>query len=184
MLSKSLIQFSAYSWGCAHSLRQPSPGVCSLCARPIGSKDRANGGLLQVDISHTPHLPGLLLPEPLSPWEATAELCLCRRPSNTHRQGWLSLFWGHCSFPGSWHGQVLFVPSKSLQLSPFYHLVVASPLFLDMGYLFFSGFQQPPVNSFSAPSCTFGVLSGKDEHTSFYSAVYIMSDSCNQVRLL
>ena len=99
MLSKSLIQFSANSWGCAHSLRQPSPGVCSLCARAIGSKDRANGGLLQVDISHTPHLPGLLLPEPLSRREATAELCVCRRPSNTHGQGWLSLLWGHCSFP-------------------------------------------------------------------------------------
>ena len=55
--------------------------------------------LLQVDVSHTPRLPGLLLPEPLPPWEAIADLCLCRRPSNTHRQGWLSVLWGHCSFP-------------------------------------------------------------------------------------
>ena len=55
--------------------------------------------LLQVVVSHTPLLPGLLLPEPLPLWEATADLCLCRRPSNTHRQGWLSVLWGHCSFP-------------------------------------------------------------------------------------
>ena len=52
---------------------------------------------------------------PLSPWQATAIPHLCRRSSNTHRQIWLSLFWGHCSFalcPGAhW---ILFVPSKSL----------------------------------------------------------------------
>ena len=30
--------------------------------------------------------PGLLLPGTLSPQQATADPCLCRRPSNTHRQ--------------------------------------------------------------------------------------------------
>ena len=39
---------------------------------------------------------------------------LHRRLLDTHRQGWVSLFWGHCSFllgPGT--HKVLFVPSKS-----------------------------------------------------------------------
>ena len=42
-----------------------------------------------------PH-PGLLHPEPLPLWQASADLYLCRRHSNTHRQVWLSLcgvFW-------------------------------------------------------------------------------------------
>ena len=63
----------------------------------------ANGDLLlhvvQEDFHHMPHDPGLLQPEPLSPWQATADPCLCRRHSSTHRQVWLSLLWGHCSFP-------------------------------------------------------------------------------------
>ena len=54
----------------------------------------ANGDLLQEVLCHTPHLPGLLQPEPLSPRQATADPCLCRRYSNTQRQVWLSLLWG------------------------------------------------------------------------------------------
>ena len=42
--------------------------------------------------------PGLLKPEPLSLWQATADPCLCRRHSNTQRQVWLSLC-GLLSFP-------------------------------------------------------------------------------------
>ena len=45
------------------------------------------------------HLPGLLLPEPLSPLQTTADSDLRSRHSNTQRQVWLSLLWGHCSFP-------------------------------------------------------------------------------------
>lgn len=40
-----------------------------------------NGDLLREDSCHTPHLPGLLLPEPLSLWQATADLCLLRKHS-------------------------------------------------------------------------------------------------------
>ena len=54
----------------------------------------ANGNLLQEDLCHTPHLPGLLQPEPLSLWQDTADPCLCRRHSNTQRQICLSLWWG------------------------------------------------------------------------------------------
>ena len=46
-------------------------------------------------------VPGLLQPEPLSPRQATADLCLCRRHSNTQRQVSLSL----CGASGSWCAQ-------------------------------------------------------------------------------
>ena len=47
--------------------------------------------------------------------QVTTELCLRWRLLDTHRQVWVSLLWGHCSFllgPGA--HKVLFVPSKSL----------------------------------------------------------------------
>ena len=47
--------------------------------------------------------------------QATVDPCLHRRLLESHRQFWLSLLWGHCSFllgPGA--HKVLFVPFKSL----------------------------------------------------------------------
>ena len=47
--------------------------------------------------------------------QATPDPRLHRRLLDTHRQVWVSLLWGHCSFllgPGA--QKVLFVPSKSL----------------------------------------------------------------------
>ena len=47
--------------------------------------------------------------------QATVEPCFCPRLLDTHKQVWVNLFWGHCSFllgPGT--HKVLFVPSKSL----------------------------------------------------------------------
>ena len=43
------------------------------------------------------YFPELLLPVSLSSQWDTATPCLCRRPSNTSRQVWFSLPWGHCS---------------------------------------------------------------------------------------
>ena len=48
----------------------------------------------------------------------------------------------------------------------------ASPLSLDVGYLFFGGIQHSPVDGCPAANCSFGVLAGEDEHTFFYSAVF------------
>ena len=51
--------------------------------------------------------------------QATANPRLHQRLLDTHRQVWVSLLWGHCSFllgPGAY--KVLFVPSKSLFPSP------------------------------------------------------------------
>ena len=60
-------------------------------------------------------LPGLLLPVPQSPWQATADLHLHRRSSDTHRQVWLSLLCGSVLLSlGPGVHKVLFVPSKSL----------------------------------------------------------------------
>ena len=44
--------------------------------------------------AYTPHLPDLLQPKPLFPWQDTADLCSHRGDSNTERQVWLSLLWG------------------------------------------------------------------------------------------
>ena len=59
---------------------------------------RATGNLQKGLIPNT-CLPELLLPVPLFPRQAISNPRLCKRPSNTHRQVWLSLLWGHCSFP-------------------------------------------------------------------------------------
>ena len=40
-----------------------------------------------------------------------------------------------------------------------------------MGYLFFGGIQHSPVDGCSGGSCSFGVLAGGDERTSFYSVI-------------
>ena len=43
-----------------------------------------------------------------------------------------------------------------------------------VSFLFFGGFQHSPVNGSSAASCNFSVLTGEDEHMSFYSAMSSM----------
>ena len=43
-------------------------------------------------------LPGLLYSVPLTPQQATVNPHLHWRLLDTHRQVWLSLLWGHCSF--------------------------------------------------------------------------------------
>ena len=45
-----------------------------------------------------PRLPGLLYSVPLTLQQATVDSRLCQRLPDTHRQVWLTLFWGHCSF--------------------------------------------------------------------------------------
>ena len=60
-------------------------------------------------------------------------------------------------------------------IAPSYHLIVASPLSLDVGYLF-SEFQCLPVDDCSAVSCDSSALVRGSERTSFYSA--ILNQSC------
>ena len=65
--------------------------VCESSAQ--GLYGGANGDLLQEGLCHRLLVPGLLQPEAMSLWQATADPCLCRRHSNTQRQVWLSLLW-------------------------------------------------------------------------------------------
>ena len=49
----------------------------------------------------------------LTPWQATVNPRLRQRLQDTHRQVWLSLLWGQCSFLlGPAMDKVLFVPAK------------------------------------------------------------------------
>ena len=50
---------------------------------------------------------------------------------------------------------------------------------LGHGVSFFGGIQHSLVNGCSAVSCSFGVLTGEDEHTSFYCAVLRHWKGCN-----
>ena len=57
----------------------------------------------------------LLLSLPPTLQQATTDPRLCWRLLDTHRQVWVSLLWGHCSFllgPGT--HKILFLPSKNL----------------------------------------------------------------------
>ena len=38
-------------------------------------------------------------------------------------------------------------------------------------FFFFGGIQHYPIDGFSSVSCSFGILAGENEHTSFYSAI-------------
>ena len=64
---------------------------------------------------------------------ATADPHLCRRLLDTHGQLWVSLLWGHCSFPLGPHAhKVLFMPSNvhlirwTLKLLPFPYCQIIS----------------------------------------------------------
>ena len=120
---------------------------------------------------------GLWQPEPLFPWQATANPCLHRRYSNNPRQVRLSLLRGPwvlvctrfylspLSVSDGYEGLIL------NGLWPSYHLTGASPFSLGVGYLVFAGIQHSPVNGCSAVSYNFGVLTGEDKHKSFFSAM-------------
>ena len=82
--------------------------VCGMSAQ--GLYGVATGDLFQEGLCHMLCDPGLLQPELLSPWQATADQCLHKRHSDTQRQVWLSLF----GASGSWCTQVLFEPSVHL----------------------------------------------------------------------
>ena len=145
---------------------------------------RANGNHLQEDLCHTLCLPGWLLLVPLSPRKATADPHLCRRPSNTHRQVWLSLLCESLLLShGSWCPQGVVCALQESLAGMGFDFNVIVPLFsshrgfsfvLGCGVSFFLGggmFQHLPVDGCSAASCNFGVRAGEDECTSFYSAI-------------
>ena len=97
-------------------------GLCSLPAIYLGPNygggNEDNGDVLQ-------KIPSMYCYTQVSPalQQATTDPRLCQRILDTHRQVWVSLLRGHCSFllgPGA--HKFLFVPSKSLFPSPLYVL--------------------------------------------------------------
>ena len=78
--------------------------------------------------------------------------------------------------------KVLFEPAECLWQVWSLILNAISPLLpscwdfsfaLECGLSFFGGIQHSPVDGCSAVSCSFEVLSGEDEHTSFYSVILV-----------
>ena len=117
-----------------------------------------------------PH-PGLLHPEPL--WQGTADHT-STGDTQTLRQVWLSL----CGV--FWCTQVLFEASECVWevwglvlnvISPFLSSCSGFSFALGRGVSFFGGTQHSPVENCPTARYNFGVLSGEDEYTSFYSAI-------------
>ena len=100
-----------------------------------------------------------------------------------------------CGVSGSWCTQGLFESFEHLWrvwgliLNA---ILLLLPSFLGFSFAlgpevsFFGGIQHSPVDGFSPVSCNFGVLTGEDEHTSFYSSILqvICTDLSNQHQIL
>ena len=124
--------------------------------------------------------PGLLHAEPLTLRQATADLYLHRRHSNTQRQVWLSLCrvcWCVQGFVGALRVSLLgmgfdskcdFAPPTILL-----GLLLCCWTWGIFFFFFFGGIQHSPVDGCSALSCNFGVLAGEDECVSFYSIILL-----------
>ena len=86
---------------------------------------------------------------------------------NFHNSGKTSLVLSFSSLwsPTSWELDLIL-----LWLHPSYYLTEASSC-VSMGVYFFGGFQRPSFNGCSTASCDFGVLTGGNECTAFYSAI-------------
>ena len=97
-------------------------------------------------------------------------------PQETQTQVWLSL----CGVSGSWCAQgFVWALQASLvgtgldckhDFTP-PTILLGLSFALGWGLSFLGRIQHSPVNGCSAASCDFGVLTGEDEHTSFYSAI-------------
>ena len=103
MLSKSLIQFSVDGCSCVPSLLFTwGQTMVEVMKIMLTSFKRSRHVLLHSVL--------------LTLQQATTDPRLCWRLPDTHRQVWVSLLWGHCSFllgPGA--HKLLFVPSKRLK---------------------------------------------------------------------
>ena len=117
--------------------------------------------------------PSLLYPEPCA---RGRPLLNCTSTGDTHTQFWLSL----CGGSGSWCMQGLFEPFKCLWqvwglililISPFLPSCWAFSFALRCGVSFYGGIQHSPVDSCSAASCNFEVLT-EDERMS-YSTIFL-----------
>ena len=102
IFTKSLIQFSVDGQGCV-------PFLLSDLRPNYGGGNEDNGDLLQ----------NVLYSVPLTLQQATVDPWLCWNLLDTHRQVWVSLMWGHCSFLlGSGESRFSLCPPKVSIPSP------------------------------------------------------------------
>ena len=122
------------------------------------------------------HLPGLLQPEPLSLQQVTADLCLHRKTLRHSKAGLAQSLVG--TLGPSAH-KVLFEPSEHLAGMEFdskhdfttpNHLVRASPLPLDMEYLFLMGSN---ILLLMVLQLLFAILEFSEEKISIYSSTLL-----------
>ena len=125
--------------------------------------------------------PGLLHPEPLPLWQATAA------DPYLHMRQTLKGRSGSVSMASLGTQNIFFEPSKHLWQVWGLILSVISPLLpfclgfsfaLGHGISFFGGIQHSPANGCSAVSCNFGVITGEDEHMSSYSPTLQCLTTC------
>ena len=118
-----------------------------------------------------PH-PGLLHPEPLPLRQATADPYLHRRHCVWVNTVWAQPLWGLQVLVWTRYVWALQVSLLSAIL-PLLLSCWGYSFALGHGVSYFGGMQHSPIDSCSAGSCNFGVLAGVDEHTSFYSAIFL-----------
>ena len=137
--------------------------VCALQEWSLCFPQSSRSPIIKSRWSSRPDSLGSLSPFVRSPgWE------VWRGVQNLHNSG--ELLWYYCSLacgsPNQWVWDLILS-----WLCPFYHLAVASSLPLDVGYLFFGGFQHHSVIDCSTASWNFGVLSEGGECTFLYSTM-------------
>ena len=140
-----------------------------------GISDGSMVGLMVTSSKKAYAIPRSAAPRTLPLRQATADPHLHRRHSNTQRQIWLSL----CGV--SWCAQgLVWALWASLVGMGFDSKCDFAPPTILLWLLFcpwtwgtyFCGIQHSPIDGCSAASINFGVLTGEDEHTSFYSAIF------------
>ena len=155
-----------FTQGSVCALQESSPVLCKFWWLYCG----VNGNLFQEGLCHTQ------VCFTQSPCPCCSSLLTCTSAGDTQTQFCLSL----CGVSGSWCTQGLFEPSEHLWQVWGLILNVILPLLpscwgfsfaLGCGASLFGGIQHSPVDGCSATSCNFGVLTGEDEHTSFYTTI-------------
>ena len=133
-----------------------------------------NGDLLQEGLCHTQVY-------------CTQSPCPCSSPLLTRTSAGdtqTQFFSVSVGVSGSWFTHGIFEPSELLWRVCGLILYMISPLpascwdfsfALGRGGSFFGGIQHSLVDGGSAASCTFGALTGEDECTSFYYAIFTLS---------
>ena len=107
---------------------------------------------------------GLLYPKPL--WQAIADPYLRRRHSHTVLAQSLWGLWVLVCTRFVWA-----LWESLAAISPLLPSCQGFSFALGHGVSFFGGIQRSPVDGCSAASCSFRVLTGEDEHTSFHATI-------------